>query len=413
MPVVYGLGAVAEIGHHARALDLERVLVVTDRWVAATAVVDDVSASLTEAGVETVVWSGTAVEPTEASVRRGVDELTGERFDGVVAVGGGSAVDTAKLLNLLLACPGELTDFVPAPRGGGRRATGPLPSLIGVPTTSGPGAECTPAAAVDIPGLGGKVSVVDPAMRPALAVVDPLATLDAPPAVTASAGYDALVQSVESYTSRPFDRVPAIPSHRRPPMVGANPLSDPWCERAIELCGRYLARAVHHGHDVEARVGMSQAALFSRLGAAGAHVPHALGAAIAAEARDHRPDGFDGLDRPLVPHGQSVVGAAAEAFAFTHSGAPERHDTAARLLGAPADEIDDGDGRALGRRIRQLVEATGGPVGIAAFGLTEQDVPALARRAAGQGRLLPRSPRPVTEDDLTAILLSGLYGKLR
>jgi hydroxyacid-oxoacid transhydrogenase len=407
-PIVYGLGATREIGHELRSRGLARVAIVTDTNIVAAGLVDEITGYIRAAGADAIVWSGSEVEATESSILRAVDELAPEQFDGFIALGGGSCIDTCKIVNLLSRYPADLVSYIVRPQGEGRQAPGALRPMIGVPTTAGPGAESTSAAALDSTSLGGKGSIVDPALSAAVAIIDPLNTITAPAAATASAGYDALIQSIESYTSRAFDQVPAVPSYDRPPMVGANPLSDPWCERAIELCGRYLTRAVHNGYDVEARVGMTQASMFSRLGAAGAHVPHAIAPAVAAISRDYVPPGFIGLERPLVPHGQAVVAAAAEAFAFTYAGAPDRHRRAAQLLGITDDELTDAGGEALASWIQNLVAATGGPTGLRTFGLHEGDIPELARRAHEQRRLLPRSPRPVTEADLADILTRSL-----
>ncbi len=410
VPVLYGLGATAEIADELRALNARRVAIITDANIVETGLAEAVVDHAREGGTESAVWAEAQMEPTETSALRAVEALSGEKVDAYIALGGGSCIDTCKVVNLLSRYPAELVSYVARPHGEGRKVPGPLLPVIGVPTTSGPGSESTPAAALEVSALGEKASVVDPTLRPVLALIDPLNTVSAPPAVSASAGYDALIQSLESYTSRPFDHVPAAPARARSAMVGANPISDVWCERAIELCGRFLARTVHNGHDVEARVGMAQAAMFARLGTAGAHLPHANGSAIASLARHYSPRGFPGLDRPVVPHGQSVVATAAEAFAFTYAGAPERHRRAAHLLGAgPAQRGEDPE-QVLPRWIRKLVETTGGPASIGVFGFTRADVPRLVEKAAAQTRLLPRSPRPVQADDLAEIFARSLDG---
>jgi hydroxyacid-oxoacid transhydrogenase len=407
-PLLYGLGATAEIGGELQAMGMKRLAIITDANVAATGLADEVAAYARQVGVDCVVWAGAEMEPTERSALRAVDELSAEKLDAYIGLGGGSALDTCKVVNLLSHYPAELVSYVARPLGEGRKVPGRLSPMIGVPTTAGPGAESTAAAALEISALGEKASIVDPALRPAMAVIDPFNTITAPPAATASAGYDALVQAIESYTSRPFDQVPATTARERPAMMGANPISDVWCERAIALCGSYLARSVHNGYDVEARVGMAQAAMFARLGTAGAHVPHATGAAIASLAHDYVPTGFVGLDRPVVPHGHSVVGAAAESLAFTYAGAPERHRHAAMLLGVGAVELNDAPQQALPRWIRRLVDVTSGPTHLGAFGFTSRDVPRLVDKAIAQTRLLPRSPRPVSREAMTEIFVRSL-----
>ncbi len=411
VPTIYGLGATAEIGQELRALDARRVAIITDENIVATGLVEEVLRHLREAAVEAVVWSGGQMEPTEASALRGVDDLGSERFDAYIGLGGGSCIDTCKVINLLTHHPAELVAYVAAPHGEGRKVPKALAPMVGVPTTSGPGAESAGAAALVIAALGEKASLVDRALRPSLAIIDPLNTLAAPPAVIASAGYDAVIQSLESYTSRPFDHVPAAPTRARSALIGANPISDIWCERALELCGRYLVRAVYGGHDIDAHVGMAQASMFSRLGTAGAHLPHANSAAVASLARGYTPTGFTGLDRQVVPHGHAVASTAAESFAFTYAGAPERHRRAAELLGIDPEEVRDDGARALARWIRRLIEITDGPTHLGVFGFASADVPSLVEKAAGQRRLLPRSPRPVNREALSEIFTRSLQSR--
>ncbi|MDQ6730735.1 MAG: iron-containing alcohol dehydrogenase [Actinomycetota bacterium] len=409
-PVLYGLGATAEIGIELSRRGIRRAVIVSDANIRATGLVDEVVGWASESGVETIVWAESQLEPTDTSIAAAVDDLAGERIDGYVALGGGSCIDTCKAVSVGLADSAPLSTYVAQPHGEGRPVPRDRPPIIGMPTTSGSGAESTGAASIDFTKLGLKASIVDRALTPALAIVDPYNMVSAPPAVTASAGYDVLVQSLESYTSRAFDQVPPRPAHKAPPMVGANPISDVWGERAIALCGQHLIRAVHDGSDLEARIGMTQAAMFSRLGTAGAHLPHANAAAVSGLAPDtYVPAGFTGVDRSVIPHGQAVVSTAAEAFAFTYAGAPARHERAARLLGMTGDEAAHAGQDALSRWIRQMIKMTGGPNSLDEFGFGPSDIGPLVEMAIAQRRLLPRCPRPVTRDDLTGVFSRSMH----
>lgn len=407
VPTIFGPGATAEIGDEVRALGARRAVIITDANILATGLVDEVVGHLREAGVEAVVWSGAQMEPTEASALQAVEDLHGDTFSAYIGLGGGSCIDTAKVVNLLMHYPAELVAYVARPHGEGRKIPGLLAPIIGVPTTSGPGAESSGAAAFEIAALGEKASLVDRNLRPTLAIIDPLNTLSAPPAAVASAAYDALVQSLESYTSRPFDQVPAAPTRVREAMIGANPISNVWNEQALELCGHYLVRSVYGRNDIEAHVGMAKASMFSRMGTAGAHLPHANSAAVASLARGYLPAGFPGLDRPVVPHGYAVASTAAASFAFTYAGAPGRHRRASQLLGIGAEEIDDDGPRALEGWLRRTIELTGGPIHLESFGLTLDDVDRLVDKASSQVRLLPRSPRPVDRAALAAVFTAS------
>ncbi len=286
---------------------------------------------------------------------------------------------------------------------------GPLRPLVGMPTTAGTGAEFTANCVIDLEDRHVKAAISDASMRPLVAIIDPAATVTMPPGVTASSGFDVIVQALESYTSLPFDQRPRFDrAGPRPTYSGAHPVADACCERALELCARFLRRAVADGDDLEARVGMSQAALFSRIGAAGVHLPHAIGYAVSGGVRNYRPDGF-ALTRPLVPHGQSVAVAAPACFAFTYAALPERHDRAAELLGAVPAGSPPGTAReALPAFLAELIAECGGPSSLAEIGLGEDDVEALASAAHAQRRVLANSPLPVSEADLAAVLRASL-----
>lgn len=405
-PLRFGTGATAGVGFELDRLGVRRALVVTDPGIRATGLADEVVTHAARAGVEAVLWSGTEIEPSDASVRRAVEELSHQQFDGFIGLGGGSSLDTCKIINLLLTYPGELTDYLSRPHGGGREVPGPLAPMIGIPTTAGTGSECSAIAVLNLIESHVKGAVSSPRLRPALAIVDPLNTSTSSAAVTASAGYDALVQTLESYTSLPYDqRARRELSEPRPVYSGSTPISDVWCERALVLMGQFLGRAILDGSDLAARTGMSQAALFSRLGTAGAHIPHSAAYAVSGLVRAYRPPEF-GAGPPLVPHGMSVVVTAAAAFDYTGASAPERHRRAAALLGADVDQ-DDRTGTALSDWLRRLVRDTNGPAGLDAFGFGTGDLPALVDGALTQSRLLVGSPRPVDRDALAEIFRSS------
>jgi len=402
--VRFGIGATDEVGWEAKALGMSRVLVVTDVNVRASGAVDAVLASLTAASIDADVWDGCESEPTDDSVRRAVAQLRHVVVDGYIAVGGGSVIDTCKLVNLLTVASGELFDYLAPPHGAGRPVPGRLAPMIALPTTAGTGSECTAMAIVDLLQSHAKGAVSHWSMRPALAVIDPLNTLSCPAPVTASAGYDAVIQAIESLTSRPFDERPAArrPSDR-PVYVGHNPISAMWCEAAVRHAGRFLVRAVTEPLDVRARHGMAFAALCSRIGNAGVHVPHANGYAVAAAAHTHRPEGFQ-VARTFVPHGQSVAVTAAAAFDVTYPAASDRYDLVAEFLGIDAVRRAEAPHTAVGDWVRSLLAATDGPRSLEAFGLTRGDIPSMVEVALSQERVLVCAPTIVGHDLLVDVL---------
>ena len=412
-PLKFGPGAVDEIGHDAARLGLRRVLVLTDPRVAATGLPDRVCAALAAAGVGHAMYDRVQCEPTDASVRaaaRAAAELAAEgAWDGFVAVGGGSVIDTAKAVNLLVTSGGDLMDYVNAPVGAGRPPVHPPRPLIAVPTTAGTGSESTPVCVLDILGLRVKTGISHPSLRPALAVVDPTVTLSLPPEVTASAGMDIVCHALESYTARPYTAFARHTATTRVAYNGSNPVSDTWAERALALVARSFRRAVHAGDDITARSDMMLAATFAGMGFgnAGVHIPHACGYPIAGLVRDYRPGGYP-TDEPMVPHGQSVSLTAPAAFRFTFPTDPARHLRAAALLGeghavTAASPIDQ-----LPAALIALMRDIAIPAGLGPVGYGESDIADLVSGALVQQRLLAIAPAAVTGDDLAGIFRASI-----
>jgi hydroxyacid-oxoacid transhydrogenase len=405
--IKFGVGATEELGFDLRQLGIEQALVVTDPGVVATGIPERVRGLLAASGVKAEVYDQARVEPTDESLRQAAEFARATDWDGFVAVGGGSSIDTAKAINLLTSDGHDVMEYVNKPVGEGRPPDGPLKPLVAVPTTAGTGAESTAVCILDVLGLRLKTGISHPWLRPVLAVIDPLNTLSLPAAVTASAGMDIVCHAVESYTARWFTTFPRKRAEQRVPYCGANPVSDLWCERALTLVARSFRRAVWNGDDLDARSDMLQAATFAGMGFgnAGVHIPHANGYPIAGMVRDYRPAGY-AVDEPLVPHGQSVAVTAPAALRYTYAAAPERHLRAAALLGGNGP-TGEGPGTLPGVLI-QLMRDIEVPSGVAAFGYGEGDVPDLVEGAMQQQRLLAVAPRQVTDEALASILEESL-----
>jgi hydroxyacid-oxoacid transhydrogenase len=409
-PIKFGLGAMDEIGFDAARLGLRKALIFTDRNLAAAGLPDRVRALLEEQGVKADIYDGVEVEPTDRSMEDAAEYARTKDFDGLVAVGGGSTIDTCKAANLLTCHPAPLLDYINKPVGKGVPVPGPLKPLIAVPTTAGTGSETTAVAVTHVLDQNVKAGVSHRLLRPALGVVDPLNTVTAPPEVTAAAGADILTHAVESYTTRPYNaRVKHHPPDR-PAYIGANPASDVWCEKAMEYVARYLRRAVLNGLDLEARVNLALAANYAGIGFgnAGVHIPHALAYPIAGLVRDYVPQGYR-TRHAMVPHGMAVILTAPAAFRFTYPTAPERHLRAAELMGVPVIGLAEVARReALPGALIALMRDTGIPNGLAAVGYTERDIPALVEGTLKQPRLLAGAPRAVGAADLDWILRDAM-----
>src|SRR3954452_14385869 len=400
----FGHGAAEEIGYDLAQTGARRVLVVTDPGVAATGTPQRVADRMARFDVEAHVFDGAHVEPTDESLQAAVDWAREHGpWDAIVAVGGGSSIDTAKAINLLTSNPGELMDYVNKPVGGGQAPANPLHPLIAVPTTTGTGAESTTICVLDVLSLKVKTGISHVRLRPTMAVVDPALTVTQPSGVTAAAGMDILCHALESYTARPYTTYERKQPDERVPYCGANPIADMWSEKALSLLAESFRRAVHHGDDEEARSGMALAATFAGMGFgnAGVHIPHANAYPIAGRVKDFHPKDYP-ADEPMVPHGMSVSLTAPEAFRFTFDAAPERHLRAARLL-APGVEESGEPSELLPRVLIDLLRDIDIPNGVGAVGYDESDVDDLVQGTMKQQRLLATAPKDVTEEDVAGI----------
>ncbi|MEX1163913.1 MAG: hydroxyacid-oxoacid transhydrogenase [Nitriliruptor sp.] len=405
----FGPGASLELGHDLASRGARRVLVVTDAGVAATGHPQRIVDAMAGYGVEGVVFDRVHVEPTDASLRDAIEHArdTGP-WDAIVAVGGGSSIDTAKAVALLTSNPGELFDYINPPVGEGRAPTQPLPLLVAVPTTTGTGSESTTICVLDVLDLQIKTGISHAALRPVLAVVDPDLTVTQPAGVTAAAGMDILCHALESYTAKPYTAYDRKRPEERVPYCGSNPIADLWSERSLQLLARSFRTAVRDPDDATARGEMAMAATFAGLGFgnAGVHIPHANAYPIAGRVRDFHPADYPD-DHAMVPHGMAVALTAPEAFRFTFDAAPERHLRVAELLAPDLDRSDDPTEQ-LPAAITALIRDIGLPNGVGGVGFGEADVPDLVEGTMKQQRLLATAPKPVTEDDLAGILTRSL-----
>ncbi|PNY81380.1 hydroxyacid-oxoacid transhydrogenase [Deinococcus koreensis] len=407
-PVKFGPGASRDAGWELRRLGARRAFVVVDPGVLAAGVAGPVLESLREAGIETVQYSDVETEPDIAALARAVQAAREAGVDSFVALGGGSAIDTTKVANLLGTHGGEIMDYVNPPVGGGRAPPGPLRPLLAIPTTSGSGSEATTVAIVDLPDLGIKTGISHRLLRPTQAIVDPELTRSAPAAVIAAAGLDVVCHAAESFLSRPYTTRPrpASPAER-PPYQGSNPVADVWSAQALRYGGQYLRRAVQDADDLEARGFMMLAATMAGVGfgSAGVHIPHACAYPIAGLRHVYRHPGYPGT-KLFIPHGFSVIVTAPAAFRFTFDADPAKHLRAAELLSGQPQTPGDRD--ALPRALAALMRDVGAPTRLRELGYDESDLPALIDGALKQQRLLAVAPRMPARDDLETILRESL-----
>jgi hydroxyacid-oxoacid transhydrogenase len=407
----FGTGITREVGMDLRDLQARRVLLVIDPALVDLPTGQTVLASLKEANVDFELFRGVAVEPTDVTFRAAIDVAAAGRFDAFLAVGGGSAIDTAKAANLYSTWPADFLDYVNAPIGKGLPVPGPLKPLIAIPTTAGTGSETTGVAIFDLLERKAKTGIAHRYLRPTLGIVDPDNTRTLPPAVAAATGLDVLSHALESYTAIPYTSRPrpARPLER-PAYQGSNPISDLWAIRALEMVNESLIRAVHEPSDDDARAQMMLAAAIAGIGFgnAGVHLPHGMSYPIAGGVRDFRPRGY-AVDHPLIPHGISVILTTAAVVRFTAAASPERHLRAAAALGADTRGASAADaGKILSERVIYFMRSLEIPNGLAAVGYTESQIPALVAGTLPQHRVTKLSPIPAGEEELAKLFRESL-----
>ena len=408
----FGPGTTREVGMDLADMGLKKVMVLTDPNLAGSQAVKNAVGSLEEEGIGYELFDRVRVEPTDASFREAIEFAQKGGFDGFVAVGGGSTIDTAKAANLYTTYPpSDFLDYVNAPIGKGLAVPGPLKPLYAIPTTAGTGSETTGVAIFDLTAMKAKTGIAHPRLKPTLGIVDPENTRRLPPLVAASTGLDVLTHAVESYTAIPFGRRPAPDRPlNRPSYQGSNPISDIWSLEAMRMVAKYLIRAVEDPDDMEAKGMMALAASFAGVGFgnAGVTIPHGMSYPVAGMVRAYNPPGYP-HDHPMVPHGMAVVLNAPAAFRFMAPSSPQRFLAAAQALGADISGAGPEDaGEVAAQTVIGYMKRLDIPNGLSGVGYNEADIPALVEGTLPQHRVTKLSPRPVGAQELTAIFKDAL-----
>jgi len=405
--VRFGAGVTREVGADLVELGARRALVITDPVLRGLAPVQTVVESLEANGITFVVYDRVRVEPSDESFLDAMAFARQQPFDAIVAVGGGSTIDTAKAVNLYTTYPpADFLDYVNPPIGKGLPVPGPLKPLIAIPTTAGTGSETTGVSIFDLSRMHAKTGIASRRLKPTLGLLDPDNTRTMPPEVAASSGLDILSHAIESFTAMPFTGRP-LPERpgMRPAYQGSNPISDIWSLQALRMVSQFIVRAVDDPGDDEARSNMLLAACYAGVGFgnAGVHLPHGMSYPVSGRVKSYRAPGY-AADHPLVPHGISVILNAPAVFRFTAPSTPARHLQAAEALGVDVSRARGDDaGPILADRITWFMQRLNTPNGLAAVGYSSSDIPALVEGTLPQHRVTKLSPRPAGPDDLARL----------
>jgi alcohol dehydrogenase class IV len=386
---VFGRGAAALTGDAVSSLG-RRAFVCTDDVLMKLEVVDLVLRALDEAGVETVVFAGGEPEVSRSTVEAAYEIATTANPDVVVGVGGGSNLDLAKGVALLLAHGGELSDYF-----GESKVPGPTIPVVAVPTTAGTGSEVSPVAVFTDTRRKLKAGISSHYLVPAWAIVDPTMTALCPPSVTAHSGLDALSHAIEAICAIDHGLLePGFGLDRV--FCGRSPYSDALAQRAIELIGLFLVRAVDDGADELAREQMMLASLLAGMafGSAGTGLVHALQYPVGAATG--------------TAHG---LGNAILMPAVMQFNSSVREQELARVYRSLTRDLEPDDRRAADAApaaVRQLAARLGIPDGLRAIGVRDDDLTQMAEDAMSAERLVRLNPRQATKDDLRDILAVAL-----
>jgi hydroxyacid-oxoacid transhydrogenase len=409
----FGAGITREVGMDLVDWKCRRALVITDPHLRGMKPVATVLESLEANGIAFTIFDRVRVEPTEESFQQAIAFAAGADFDSIVAVGGGSVIDTAKAVNLYTCYPpGDFLDYVNPPIGKGLPVPGPLKPLIAIPTTAGTGSETTGVAIFDMKRMHAKTGISHRRLKPALGILDPDHTLTLPRQVAAACGLDVLCHAIESFTALPYRERP-LPARPilRPAYQGSNPISDIWSLQALAMTAEYLPRVFRDAGDEEARGQMLLAASYAGVGFgnAGCHLPHGMSYPVSGNVKSFRMPGYGAVDHAMVPHGVSVILNAPAVFRFTAQAAPDRHLRAAQVLGADVSRARAEDaGKILADRITAIMQLLEIPDGLRAVGYERGDIPMLVEGTLPQHRVTKLSPRPATADDLAAMFEDAL-----
>ncbi|AGH44055.1 iron-containing alcohol dehydrogenase [Paraglaciecola psychrophila] len=376
--IISEIGAIQRIADICSTLDISKPLIITDQGIVDVGLMQPLDTAFKNAGKEYFCFDQVVADPPEHIVLSAVTYAKELGVDGVIGFGGGSSLDTAKLVALLANSDEQLADIYGVDAIRGKR----LP-LILIPTTAGTGSEVTPIAIVTT-GETTKAGVVSAILLPDIALLDASLTLGLPSHVTAATGIDAMVHAIEAYTSA----------------IKKNPYSDLLAKQALTLLSSNIVEATLNGSNVEAR----QAMLF--------------GACLAGQAFANSPvAAVHALAYPLgghfhIPHGLSNALVLVQVMNFNLSHCADLY---AELAPSISDTISlDGSNQQIAKAlidfITSLIKQLKLPVSLAAMGVGETDINTLANDAMLQTRLLVNNPKPVTLDDVKQIYRQAHQG---
>ena len=365
-PILFGIGASKLVGGKLKELGCSKVLLVYDAGIKASGLADKIAGIIGEAGIAAVHYSGVLADPPDWSVEEAGALGVSQGVDGVVGLGGGSSLDTAKGAAMLQTNPPPISRYF------GREGviTKPSVPLVVMPTTAGTGSESTPGGVITDTKAGIKTNIAGVGCKVTLGIIDPELTLGLPPAVTASTGMDALCHCAESYTSA---------------------LSNSFCDltgrEGIRLAGKYLVRAFENGSDLEAREGMMKTATLGGISMSGplCHLAHDIGKAMGGKFH--------------VAHGNACASTLPQVLEIVAPALPDRVRYIAESFGASI--ADDASPEQIGAAARTAMQHL----------MKRLNMPNMRELGLGKDELLATLPELVVsmQAGLTALFGRGTF----
>lgn len=387
--ILFGNGQRLSLGRVARPIGT-RALICTDTRFAADAEMTGLRAALDAHGVTATVFDGTEAELPLAGILACLTMARPLAPDMVIGVGGGSCLDMAKVVSLMLTHDGPADSFY-----GENRVPGPVLPVIAIPTTAGTGSEVTPVAVLGDSRRDLKVGISSPYLIPHTAICDPELTVSCPPGLTALAGADAMTHAIESFTAIRREPAPGIAMDRV--FVGKNRLSDGHALAAITALSTYLPRAVADGTDLQARTAVMYAAMLAGLafGSAGTAAAHAIQYPVGALTH--------------TAHGLGVAALMPYVMAFNRPACTADYADIAGAMGIPGSDRK-GLADAAVRAVANLFDTIGIPRTLAELGLASDRLDWVASQSLLAARLVTNNPRPLDLDGATAIVNAAFAG---
>jgi len=365
--IEYGVGATAKIANELNTFGFRKALLITDRGIVASGLVERIGKLLNAGGIDYDVFDQVETNPKDYNVQEGVEKTAAYGADGLVAVGGGSPIDCAKAISVVATCGGKVRAY----EGQGKINTLPLP-LVAIPTTAGSGSEVTFSSVITDSDEKFKFSIKDPKIAPRVALVDPEMTQTMPPALTAATGMDALTHAIEAYTCKVSE-----------------PLADACALYAVELIARNLKAAFDNGSNIETRAGMLLGSILAAIAFSHSDVAavHCIAEALGGK--------YD------APHGVCNAVVLPAMMEYNMSYCRDRYARIATAMGIAYEDYNDGARQAVAA-VKQLATDVDLP-DFNSLGVKESDFDELAHNSAVNGSN-PDNPRPMDKSDYMTIL---------